>query len=48
MLRHGKNVVRNVSYLTLREKDQKELNRNQSESVSITKLFGANFIQIGP
>ena len=31
----------------LKEKDQKQLNHNQNESVSITKLFGANFMQIG-
>ena len=28
-------------------KDQKQLNRTQNGSVSKTKLFGANFMQIG-
>ena len=31
----------------LKEKDQKQLNCNQNESDSKTKLFGANFMQIG-
>ena len=31
----------------LKEKDQKQLNRNQNENVSKTKLFDAHFIQIG-
>ena len=31
----------------LKEKDQKQLNHNQNENVSKTKLFGANFMQIG-
>ena len=30
----------------LKEKDQKQLNYNKNESVSKTKLFGANFMQI--
>ena len=30
----------------LKEKDQKQLNRNRNESVSETKMFGANFMQI--
>ena len=30
-------------YDKLKEKDQKQLNHNQTERVSITKLFGENF-----
>ena len=32
----------------LKEKDQKQLNHNQNGSIAKTKLFGANFMQIGP
>ena len=34
--------------LDLKEKDQKQLNSNQNGSISKTKLFGVNFMQIGP
>ena len=34
-----------VPAILLKEKDQKQLKQN--ESVSKTKLFGANFMQIG-
>ena len=32
--------------VSLKENDQKQLSRNQNETVSKTKLFDANFMQI--
>ena len=40
--------IMNVIKSSLKEKDQKHLNRDQTKSVSKTKLFGANFMQNGP
>ena len=34
-------------YAILKEKDRKQLNRNQNENISKTKLFSANFMKIG-
>ena len=33
--------------IILKEKNRKQLKRNQNEGISKTKLFGANFMQIG-
>ena len=38
-------IKRRLSFL--KEKDQKQLNHNQNESIYKTKLFDANFIKIG-
>ena len=40
------NILLPRSYVRLKENDEKRFNRNQNESVSKTKLFGANFMQI--
>ena len=39
-------IFLNSKLWKLKEKDQKQLNHNQNESISKTKLFGANFMQI--
>ena len=36
-----------VVELFLKEKDHKQLNHNKNENIPKTKLFGANFMQIG-
>ena len=41
-------MVRHNHPNSLKEKDQKQLNRYQNESVFKTKLFGAKFMRIRP